>query len=90
MGDFEPRMDKWRSGPVVEDLGLQFKDAILNKNRLEQERRAATREAQRRARWKRSLLGRFLSWVWRMIGMALATVTLLLIPFILFLGWWLS
>lgn len=71
MADFEPRMDKWRSGPVVEDLGLQFKDAILNKGRLEKERAAARAAAERRARWNKSFLGRIWNLVKTLMGLAI-------------------
>jgi hypothetical protein len=54
MGDFEPRMDKWKSDQTVQSLGLMFTDAIANKGRTKRTRKAAARRAARRARWKTS------------------------------------
>lgn len=60
MGDFEPRMDKWGEN-LFSPLARDAKDAIVNKGRLEREHRRAAKLAVRRARWKRSRLGRILS-----------------------------
>ncbi len=79
MGDFDPRMAKWGEREVsglFSDLG----DAIFNKGRVERERKAAARRAAKRARWKRSRLGRFTSWVWmwimRLFALAIMIVAL--------------
>ncbi len=72
MGDFEPRMDKWGEREVsgwFADLG----DAIVNKGRTKRDRRRAKRAAERRARWKKSVLRR---WLHR-----------LLFLFVLFVAW---
>lgn len=71
MNDFEPRMDKWRSGDAERAWGMQFKDAIANKGRVEKTRRQAQKKAERRVRWKRSWLGRFTAFIKRMIGWAI-------------------
>jgi hypothetical protein len=64
-------MDKWRSGENFEQVGLSFKDALLNKGRLERERKQAARKAARRARWKQS---RLRTWIWRVIGLIILVV----------------
>jgi len=76
MGDFEPRMDKWGEREFS-SWGNDFKDAIFNKGRLERERKHAARKAAKRARWERSRLGRFTSWVWMWIGRLLALAILI-------------
>ena len=66
MGDFESRMDKWGEHEVS-SWAADFKDAIVNKGRVQRERKAAHKRAMRRARWKRSWLGRFTEWVKRWV-----------------------
>lgn len=64
---FEPRTDKWRSSDGVESYGLNLKDALFNKGRVQREARAARKRAERRARWKQSALRK---WMWRAIWFA--------------------
>lgn len=65
-------MEKWRSGESFEQIGMGFKDALLNKGRVERERKRAAKEAARRARRQSSLTGRLTAWLGRMIRMAFA------------------
>jgi hypothetical protein len=58
-------MDKWRSGESFEHVGIGFKDALLNKGRVERERKRTAKKAARKARWKKS---KARTWMWRAVG----------------------